>query len=157
VTALEVAKRGATVHMVCRSKERGEAAKKEIIDESKNTKVNLHIVDMSQPRQVYKFAREFASNQSSLNILVNNAGCMINERETVEGLEANFATNTLGTHILTKVLLPLISKSVKPRVVRVFFKDFLAVLSKLNFLFSENFFKVYCFLRWHVGSAIENN
>jgi len=138
VTALEVAKRGATVHMVCRSKERGEAAKKEIIDESKNTKVNLHIVDMSQPRQVYKFAKEFASNQSSLNILVNNAGCMINERETVEGLEANFATNTLGTHILTKVLLPLISKSLKPRVVRVFFvEDYFGCLSKSNFLFTN--------------------
>ena len=41
VTALEVAKRGAIVHMVCRSKERGEAAKKEIIDESKNQVVSL--------------------------------------------------------------------------------------------------------------------
>jgi dehydrogenase/reductase SDR family protein 12 len=35
-TALEVAKRNATVHMVCRSKERGEAAQKEIIEQSKN-------------------------------------------------------------------------------------------------------------------------
>lgn len=35
-TALEVAKRGATVYMVCRSKERGEAAQKEIIETSKN-------------------------------------------------------------------------------------------------------------------------
>ena len=35
-TALEVAKRNATVHMICRSKERGEAAQKEIIDQSKN-------------------------------------------------------------------------------------------------------------------------
>jgi dehydrogenase/reductase SDR family protein 12 len=119
VAALEVAKRGAVVHMICRSKERGEAAQKEIIDESKNTNVNLHIVDMSQPRQVYKFAKNFASTQISLNILVNNAGCMINERESVEGLEANFATNTLGTHILTKVLLPLIAKSVQPRVIIV--------------------------------------
>jgi dehydrogenase/reductase SDR family member 12 len=34
--ALEVAKRGATVYMVCRSKERGEAAQKEIIEQSKN-------------------------------------------------------------------------------------------------------------------------
>jgi dehydrogenase/reductase SDR family protein 12 len=32
----KVAKRGATVHMVCRSKERGEAARQEIVDKSKN-------------------------------------------------------------------------------------------------------------------------
>ena len=34
--AMEVAKRGAIVHMVCRNKERGEAAQKEIITSSKN-------------------------------------------------------------------------------------------------------------------------
>lgn len=117
VTALEVAKRGATVYMVCRSKERGEAAQKEIIEQSKNDRVHLFIVDMAQPRQVYKFAKEFVDSQKPLNILVNNAGCMINQRELVEGtIEANFATNTLGTHILTKTLLPLIAKSEKPRV-----------------------------------------
>jgi dehydrogenase/reductase SDR family protein 12 len=33
---IPVAKRGATVHMVCRSKERGEAARQEIVDQSKN-------------------------------------------------------------------------------------------------------------------------
>ncbi len=36
VTALETAKRGATVYMICRSKERGESAQKEIIDATKN-------------------------------------------------------------------------------------------------------------------------
>jgi dehydrogenase/reductase SDR family member 12 len=73
---------------------------------------------MSQPRQVHKFAQEFLNSGNSLNILVNNAGCMVNERQTVEGeLEVNFATNTLGTHILTKALIPLITKSEKPRIV----------------------------------------
>jgi dehydrogenase/reductase SDR family member 12 len=77
VTALEVAKRGATVYMVCRSKERGESAKQEIIEKSKNDKVHLFIVDMAQPRQVHKFAREFIESKKQLNILVNNAGCMV--------------------------------------------------------------------------------
>jgi dehydrogenase/reductase SDR family protein 12 len=35
-TATEIAKRGATVYMVCRSKERGEKAQKEIIEQTKN-------------------------------------------------------------------------------------------------------------------------
>ena len=49
---------------------------------------------------------------------VNNAGCMLNTREFVEGnIEVNFATNTLGTHILTKSLIPVISKGEKPRIV----------------------------------------
>lgn len=75
---------------------------------------------MSQPRQVYKFAKEFVDSQKPLNILVNNAGCMVNTREFVEdNLEVNFATNTLGTHILTKTLIPLMTKSEKPRIVNL--------------------------------------
>merc|ERR1712004_611145 len=51
---------------------------------------------------------------------VNNAGCMINTRELVEDtLEKNFATNTLGTHILTEGLIPALSKADDPRVIIV--------------------------------------
>jgi dehydrogenase/reductase SDR family protein 12 len=43
---------------------------------------------------------------------------MINERQVIEdSIEANFATNTLGTHILTKSLIPVLAKSEKPRLV----------------------------------------
>jgi len=74
---------------------------------------------MGVPKQVYQFAKNFVASNSSLNILMNNAGCMINERTMVEDgqLEANFAANTLGTYILTKTLMPLIEKSDKPRIV----------------------------------------
>ena len=60
---------------------------------------------MAQPRKVYTFAQEFLKSGKQLDILVNNAGCMINERESFEGLELNFVTNTLSTHILTKTLM----------------------------------------------------
>lgn len=43
--AMEVAKRGATVHMVCRSKERGEAAKEEIVSASNNNVINKKIAN----------------------------------------------------------------------------------------------------------------
>jgi len=119
VCALEVAKRGATVHMVCRNKERGEAAQKEIIETSKNQNVLLHICDISQPKQVYKFAAGFVEAKTPLNILMNNAGCMINDRQQIEGMESNFATNTLGTYILTKTLIPLIAQSTQPRILTV--------------------------------------
>jgi dehydrogenase/reductase SDR family protein 12 len=44
---------------------------------------------------------------------------MVNDRQKIENdsLEINFATNTLGTHILTKTLIPLVAKSEKPRIV----------------------------------------
>ena len=45
---------------------------------------------------------------------------MVNSRETTpEGLEKNFATNTVGTYILTEALMPLIQNSPDPRVIVV--------------------------------------
>uniref|UniRef100_A0A8D0DIP1 Uncharacterized protein n=1 Tax=Salvator merianae TaxID=96440 RepID=A0A8D0DIP1_SALMN len=118
-TAKEIAKRGGMVHLVCRNRERAEEAKKEITAETGNQNVWVHILDMSDPKGIWKFAELF-KNEHRLNVLVNNAGCMINEREVTEdGLEKNFATNTLGTYILTTALLPVLEKEDDPRVVTV--------------------------------------
>lgn len=118
-TAQEIATRGGTVHMVCRNQGRADTAKDEIVEKSKNQDVHVHIVDMSNMRQVWEFAESF-SQSNTLHVLINNAGCMINQRElTDEGLEKNFATNTLGTYILTKALIPLLKKATDPRVVTV--------------------------------------
>uniref|UniRef100_A0AAX7U3U1 Dehydrogenase/reductase (SDR family) member 12 n=1 Tax=Astatotilapia calliptera TaxID=8154 RepID=A0AAX7U3U1_ASTCA len=117
--AQEIAKRGGTVHMVCRNKGRAEAAKGEIVESSKNENVHVHIVDMSSARQVWEFAQSFSQN-NTLHVLINNAGCMVNQRElTEEGLEKNFATNTLGTYILTTALIPALKKVEDPRVITV--------------------------------------
>ncbi|XP_072301363.1 dehydrogenase/reductase SDR family member 12 [Eucyclogobius newberryi] len=118
-TAQEIAKRGGTVHMVCRNKGRADAAKDEIVENSKNQDVHVHIVDMSNMKQVWQFAQDFAQG-NTLHVLINNAGCMINQRElTEDGLEKNFATNTLGTFILTTALFPLLKQATDPRVVTV--------------------------------------
>ncbi|VDM04788.1 unnamed protein product [Schistocephalus solidus] len=110
--AKELARKHAEVHMVCRNPERAEAARKSVIDETANQNVHVHIVDLSQPREVSKFCSEFASSHPSLDSLINNAGCMVNERNlNADGLEVNFATNTLGTFVMTTSLLPLLKKS----------------------------------------------
>jgi len=119
-TALEIVKRGGTVHMVCRNPSTGEEAKQELIETTGNNDVHLHILDLSKPTDVLKFARKFSEENSKLDVLVNNAGCMVNTRETnKEGLDMNFATNTLGTYLLTTSLLPLLEKSDQPRVITV--------------------------------------
>ena len=119
-TALEIVKRGGTVHMVCRNPNTGEEAKQEMVETSGNNNIHLHILDLSKPTDVLKFAEKFSEENSKLDVLVNNAGCMVNTRETnKEGLDMNFATNTLGTYLLTTSLLPLLEKSDQPRVVTV--------------------------------------
>ncbi|KAK3543618.1 hypothetical protein QTP70_025013 [Hemibagrus guttatus] len=118
-TALEIAKRGGTVHLVCRNKDRADEARTHIVEQSKNENVHVHIVDMSSPRALWEFAGSFTQSHS-VNVLINNAGCMVNQRElTEDGLEKNFATNTLGTFILTTALIPELKKSQDPRVITV--------------------------------------
>lgn len=118
--AMYFAKKGATVHMVCRSETRGEEARKEISETAGNDKIKLHILDMSQPKKVWQFVETFTSTNETLNVLINNAGCMVNTREVDEdGVEKNFATNTLGTYILTSGLIPHLLKQKSPRVITV--------------------------------------
>ncbi|XP_059852102.1 dehydrogenase/reductase SDR family member 12 isoform X1 [Delphinus delphis] len=118
-TAFEIARRGGTVHLVCRDENRAEGARGEIIRESGNQNIFLHIVDLSDPKTVWKFVENF-KQEHTLNVLINNAGCMVNERElTEDGLEKNFATNTLGVYVLTTALIPVLEKEHDPRVVTV--------------------------------------
>merc|ERR1712109_384907 len=71
--ALEIAKRGGTVHMVCRNPQYAQEAAKEL-QEAATTTNNIHvrILDLSDPKAVGKFASEF---KDPLNVLINNAGC----------------------------------------------------------------------------------
>ncbi|XP_041804476.1 dehydrogenase/reductase SDR family member 12-like isoform X2 [Chelmon rostratus] len=119
-TAMAIAKKGGTVHMVCRNKDKAEEARADIVSESGNTEVHVHIVDMSETSKVWEFAEAFKKQYPSLNVLINNAGCMVHKRElNAEGLEKNFATNTMGVYILTQSLIPLLQKSRDPRVITV--------------------------------------
>eukprot|EP00794_Sanderia_malayensis_P012781 gene12781-14092_t len=131
-TAIEVAKRGGVVHMICRNQERGLAAQEEIKSKAPDSsKVYLHILDMSNAHNVAKFAKQFIADCYPLHVLVNNAGCMVNQREvTAENLEKNFATNTFGTYLLTRELVGHLKKHESPRVITVTSGGML--LQKLN-------------------------
>lgn len=50
--AKSLAERNATVHMICRNQERGEEAKRRVLSETGNEDVHLHVVDVSNFRQV---------------------------------------------------------------------------------------------------------
>ena len=63
-----------------RNPEYGAEARKELAELSENTGIHLHIVDMSKPRDIAKFIKEFEGRNEKLDVLINNAGCMVNKR-----------------------------------------------------------------------------
>ncbi|XP_062178842.1 uncharacterized protein LOC133883509 isoform X2 [Phragmites australis] len=120
-TAEGLASRGATVYMLCRNKERGEAALNQIRSKTGNAKVHLEICDLSSLNEVKSFATKFTSLDEPLHVLVNNAGLLEHKREiTAEGLELNFAVNVAATYTLTELVMPSLEKAApEARVITV--------------------------------------
>lgn len=120
ITALELAKRGATVVMVCRSRERGEAAQKEIIAQSGNDQVDLLLADLSSMASARAMVDKFKANYDRLHVLVNNAGALFAERQTsADGLEMTFALNHMGYFVPTVLLLDTLKASAPARIINV--------------------------------------
>ncbi|MQL96843.1 hypothetical protein Taro_029526 [Colocasia esculenta] len=111
-TAEGLASRGATVYMVCRSKERGEAALSKIQSSTGNPNVYLEVCDLSSMAEIKSFASRFSSMDKPVHVLVNNAGILEQKYVTTsEGLEFNFAVNVAGTYAMTELMVPLLKRA----------------------------------------------
>ncbi len=119
-TALGLAEMGATVVMICRNVEKGEAAKKEIIDKSGNKSVDLLIADLSSQRQIRSLVEEFKKKYQKLHVLINNAGIILSKRSLSEdGIEMQLAVNHLAPFLLTNLLLDVLKASAPSRIINV--------------------------------------
>ena len=121
--ALQFAQKGATVVMVCRSKERGKAALTEIREKSGNKSVDLMLCDLSLQKSVRKLVKEFKENYTQLHVLINNAAnfdyTLKKPVLTEDGIEVIFATNHLGPFLLTNLLLDVMKKSAPSRILNI--------------------------------------
>lgn len=119
-TALGLASLGGNVVIVCRSKEKGEAALAEVKAKSGNENTQLMLADLSSLKSVPELAQEFKAKYDKLHVLINNAGEILSRRHvTVDGLERTFSSNHLGHFLLTNLLLDVIKASVPARILNV--------------------------------------
>ena len=120
VTARELAKSGATVVLVARNREKGEATQAAIRQETGNENVDLLIADLSLLQEVRRLVAEFQQKYRHLHVLVNNAGAIYSSREvTSEGFEATFVVNYLAPFLLTELLVETLKASAPARIVDV--------------------------------------
>ncbi len=114
------AKRGGMVYMVCRSRQRGEAARNEILkecDDSKEAESRVCIIigdcsleaDMRDAWELFMNAEKerTPSKPPRLDGLICNAGALLNEKTlTSEGVEVTFGAQLLfGVYLLGKLAL----------------------------------------------------
>jgi NAD(P)-dependent dehydrogenase (short-subunit alcohol dehydrogenase family) len=115
-----LARMGATVIIGARDLRHGEAARSEIAADAPDAAVHLMRLDVAGHASIHAFAGAFSEQFTELHVLVNNAGAWFSERrESPDGYELTFATNALGPHLLTELLLPPLRLAGDARVVNV--------------------------------------
>jgi NAD(P)-dependent dehydrogenase (short-subunit alcohol dehydrogenase family) len=109
---------GYRVVMAVRNVNKGEAAKKGLLQLFPKGMINVLSLDLASLASVRDFVHSFSQLFDSLDLLINNAGVMIPPyTKTKDGFELQFGSNHLGHFALTGLLLPYLEKSDQPRVV----------------------------------------
>jgi len=119
-TAQALAMKGAKVIMACRSMEKGEVARLQILALDPEVEPELWHLDLASLKSVRAFADKFHADSERLDLLINNAGLMaIPYGRTAEGFEMQFGVNHLGHFALSAQLWQLLSQTPGSRMVQV--------------------------------------
>ena len=115
---------GAHIVMVCRNRERGEAARVEIERAAQKGGAGggaeLRIADLSVQAEVRTVAQSILDAHPRVDVLINNAGVALKQREvTVDGIERTFAVNYLAYFMLSNLLLPSLLGAAPSRIINV--------------------------------------
>ena len=114
------ARLGAAVWLAVRNRERGEVARATILEHLGEADVLLGLCDVSRLDSVRQFAERFTAEAARLDVLVNNAGVLTQERElSADGIELTLATNVIGPFLLSQLLIPMLERSAPSRIVNV--------------------------------------
>ncbi|HYR09464.1 MAG TPA: SDR family NAD(P)-dependent oxidoreductase [Longimicrobium sp.] len=116
--AMELARRGATVVLVARSRDRAERTRAEAVRAAGHDRVGVVLADLSVQAQVRAAAAQVLERWPAVHVLVNNAGLYTRRREeTADGIEMQLAVNHLAPFLLTSLLLDRLRASAPARVV----------------------------------------
>ena len=124
-TARDLAAAGATVLLHGRDPKRGDAAAREIREETGNDRLHYYVADFSSLEEVRWLADKITADHDRLDVLVNNAGIGAGRRgETSrdlsrDGYELRCTVNYLAPFLLTRLLLPLVRRAAPSRIVNV--------------------------------------
>ena len=119
-SALEFAKRGASIALVARTRKKLEEMQSSLA--KFNTKTIICECDVSQNSQVQKMATDVLDKFGTIDVLVNNAGFAIYGKVsdlTVEQIESQMATNYFGMVYCTKQFLPKMLEKNSGHIVNV--------------------------------------
>lgn len=119
--ARQIARQGFHVFLGARNPEAGRAAAEKLTADGEITFLEI---DVSKPESVRRAAEDFSRQCDHLDVLVNNAGIIVEGDEAIltttpEIFETTLRTNTLGPLLVAQAFVPFLRKSKMPRIVNV--------------------------------------
>jgi retinol dehydrogenase-12 len=119
-TALELARQGAELGLVCRNPQKAQETRAFIEAATGNRRVEVFIADLESQADIRRVAEELLRRYPKIHVLINNAGVVFTRRtETKDGVETTFAVNHLAYFLLTHLLLDRLRASAPSRIVNV--------------------------------------
>jgi NAD(P)-dependent dehydrogenase (short-subunit alcohol dehydrogenase family) len=125
--ARDLARKGFHVFLGARNSEAGEAAVLKLNKEGEKEdygEITFLKIDVSKSDSIRRAAEEFSRSTDRLDVLVNNAGILLDDDKeilttTPEIFETTLRTNTAGALLVSQAFVPFLKKSAAPRIVNV--------------------------------------
>jgi NAD(P)-dependent dehydrogenase (short-subunit alcohol dehydrogenase family) len=125
--ARDLARKGFHLFLGARDPKAGEAAVEKLNREGAKEdygEIAFLKIDTSEPESIKRAAEEFSKKCDRLDVLINNAGILLDDDKDVltatpEIFETTLRTNTLGTLLVVQAFVPFLKKSDAPRIVNV--------------------------------------
>ena len=109
-----VAREGYAVIMACCSLSKAEPKCRELAKETGNKNMEVWEIDLASLASVKTFANRVLQRNTSIALLMNNAGTMETGLHiTEDGLERTVSVNYVGPCLLTRLLLPLMGQGTR--------------------------------------------
>jgi len=104
--AMQLAYKGASIVMACRSKDRAIEAKEKILKEVENAKIDILLMDQSSFESIRSFVKELTSKYEHIDGFIFNAGIYHPKKGMVtkEGIALTIGTNYVGPYYLSMLL-----------------------------------------------------
>lgn len=114
------ARLGASVRALGRDTDRAREAADAALARVPGADVEPVVCDVADLGSLRAFVRDFTAREDRLDVLVNNAGVMPDQRErSPDGVELTFATHVLAPWVLIDGLAPLLARADPGRVIDV--------------------------------------
>jgi NAD(P)-dependent dehydrogenase (short-subunit alcohol dehydrogenase family) len=141
--ALNLAKSGHRILMLCRDSEKSMKVHQEIVSQSGNENVFLISVDLSDPHSIRSAVEKINKDYPVIDVLLNNAGVYkVRRQEADNGVEMTFAVNFLAPYMLSLMLLDNLEASGNGRIINVVSELYKNGSIDFDNLMQENSYKV---------------